>query len=277
MTTGVLYQDAFLLTYSNQNSDFFAYQVGLASVGSSWGDATRATMTGTTRADGLCVTAGSSFPVQAVYPPRTMRIGESGYTTTATAPGASGICTTWWDVTYTVAGYTPASISLGMNDIRCDNAVGGYLQNPVRVGCVVPWYPAPVYYDSSRNPTLADHVRQAQASGLPGGTVTAPLYRSTDAAVERTNRRLACGNPPSIPGKNCDEYPLATTYNGLSAGGSLRSFPGCNISAPSGSGPLGASACMIAEGDNHAQGGIMSGFYYWERVLDWDPFVVTVL
>jgi len=276
-TTGLLFQDVYLYSYASQDQSIFAYQIGLASLSTSWGDATRATMTGRTRADGECTTAGASFPAQPVFPPNLLRVGESLFSTKATAPGAIGFCNVWWDVVYNVPGYSTAVAEAGMNDVRCDNATGGYLNFPVRVGCVVPWYPYPAYYFSSRNPTLADHVLRAQGSGLPGADVTTPLFRTTDPFIEGENRRLACGSPPSIPGKSCDEYPLASTRNGLWSGGTLRSFPGCNINAPTTTGPTGASACMINAGDNNAQGGIMSGFYYFQRVLDRDPYIVTVI
>jgi hypothetical protein len=90
---------------------------------------------------------------------------------------------------------------------------------PARVGCVVDWFPAAVTYRSSTHPTLTAHVGRAQASGLPGATLANPLYRSTNTANNDLNRSRACGDAPSIAGRNCDEYPLATTYRGLASGG----------------------------------------------------------
>ena len=165
-----------------------------------------------------------------------------------------------------------------MSEIRCDNAAGGYLHNPVRPGCVVPWYAASVVYSQSRYPSLSSHVSRAQASGLPGRSYLDPLYRSTDPQDESTNRSLACGDAPSVPAKSCDEYPLATTYNGLRYGGTRRTFDGSQkINAPTGvTGRTGASACMITATENSAQGGLMSGFYYNFRVLDTDTFLVEI-
>jgi hypothetical protein len=92
-----------------------------------------------------------------------------------------------------------------------------------------------------------------------------------------TNRKLACGDAPSISGKSCDEYPLASTYQGLAAGGERRTFPDCNINAPTNvTGPIGASACMITGSENNAQGGIMARFYYDNRVLEGDPYRVGI-
>ena len=89
------------------------------------------------------------------------------------------------------------------------------------------------------------------------------------------NRNRACGDAPSIPGKNCDEFPLATTREGLSAGGTRRTFTGCNINAPANStGPTGASACMITATENDAQGAVIAAFYYDWRVLNNDRYRV---
>ncbi|WP_229076261.1 hypothetical protein [Actinoplanes sp. DH11] len=121
-------------------------------------------------------------------------------------------------------------------------------------------------------PHPAAHVAAAQNSGLPGEGFEDPLYRNETAATINLNRSRACGSAPSIAGKSCDEYPLASTYQGLAFGGTLRTFTGCNITAPTGvTGSVGASACMITASENNAQGGIMAKFYYDNRVLPGDP------
>jgi hypothetical protein len=134
-----------------------------------------------------------------------------------------------------------------------------------------------VLYILSLYPSLASHVSRTQAFGLPGGTITNPLTRNVDEATIALNRSRACGDAPSIAGKSCDEYPLATTHQGLAFGGSRRTFADCNINAPTDvTGPEGASACMIIGTENNAQGGIMAGFYYDYRVLGNDPYRVVV-
>lgn len=56
-----------------------------------------------------------------------------------------------------------------------------------------------------------------------------------------------------------------------------RTFPDCNINAPTGvTGPTGASACMITASENNAQGGIMAAFYYDNRILEGDPYRVGI-
>ncbi|WP_437344889.1 NucA/NucB deoxyribonuclease domain-containing protein [Streptomyces tubercidicus] len=75
----------------------------------------------------------------------------------------------------------------------------------------------------------------------------------------------------------CDEYPLATSKEGLSADGQRRGFPGCSIPrVPSRRGAKGASACMISVFDQNYQGGMNSSFYRAERMLDGDPYRVLI-
>lgn len=263
-------------TYASPNSGQWTHQTGIYST-SGWGDATRATVGAVGTAGGSCSLLSEDFASQPVWPTQVVRNGESRMQTFATAVGSVGNCTTIWSFAFVTPGYPATTTTTGMQEIRCDNNSGASRGRPVRVGCVVPWYPAAVTYSRSSYPSLASHVSRAQGSGLPGRFVNAPLIRSTVGADETTNRQRACGDAPSIAGKNCDEYPLATTRNGLAFGGSRRTFPDCSINAPVNvTGPSGASACMITATENSAQGGLMSGFYYDERVLHLDPYLVYV-
>ncbi|WP_435652333.1 NucA/NucB deoxyribonuclease domain-containing protein [Kitasatospora purpeofusca] len=270
--TGEFQANVIMYEYMDKSQPTWAYQIEIAAY-SGWGDALQATVEGQASGSGSCRLVSASFPAQGISPLQTWRLGESFYNTTATAPSAVGSCTTDWKLTFRVPTYTDSVMEYTRDNVRCDNAVGG---NPY-TGCVVPWYPSPVFYSQSRNPSLAAHVARAQASGLPGATFEAPLEYTADAGLRDTNRRLACGDAPSIAGKSCDEYPLASTKQGLSGGGSRRTFDGCSINAPQQTGPTGASACMIDERDNDSQGGIMSQFYRWERILEGDPYRVLVV
>ncbi|QGN49791.1 hypothetical protein GKC29_25180 [Micromonospora sp. WMMC415] len=277
--TGELLMDVYDYTYGSVSLPNWIHQIGLSPY-RGWGDARNSTVTGTLSVSGDCVINGaSSFPVQSLAPANnTSRVGEAGARTTATAVGAVGDCTTRWNLRFQPVGYPQATASSEMAEIMCDNAVGANGARPARVGCVVPWYPARVDYSQSRNPSLASHVSRAQASGLPGATITNPLNRNVDTASTNLNRSRACGDAPSIQNMSCDEYPLASTLQGLAFGGTRRTFSGCQINAPTNvTGSSGASACMIAAGDNNAQGGIMSTFYYDYRVLHTDPFRVGIV
>ncbi|MFI5640126.1 hypothetical protein ACIA8H_22315 [Streptomyces goshikiensis] len=134
---------------------------------------------------------------------------ESFYDTTATAAGATGTCETFWYLTFTNAPYSPAVTSRSMKEVRCDNATAG---RPL-VGCVMPWAASDLVYTRTATPELADHVAKAQASGLPSR-----LTRTENQAIIDSNRTQACGSAPSVPNKSCDEYPIASSHQGLSAG-----------------------------------------------------------
>lgn len=276
--TGSLNIDVWDYSFSDANLPNWQHQIGLAPW-SGWGDAAASTVTGTGSVVGECALNGTAnFPVQSMSPQNgVLRSGEFGIRTTVTAVGDAGACTTTWNLVFTTAGYSPATTSTSMDDVMCDNATGANGTRPSRIGCVVWWFPARVTYSQSRNPSLASHVARAQGSGLPGATFADPLNRLTSASLTKVNRDLACGDAPSIDGRSCDEYPLASTHQGLAFGGTRRTFAGCEINAPrDATGPTGASACMINKADNDAQGGIMARFYYDNRVLEGDPFRVGI-
>lgn len=178
-------------------------------------------------------------------------------------------------LTFTNPGYTSSTYVVPVfRQFRCDNKTAGRTDP----GCVVPWYASAVYYSQATNPDLASHVSRAQASGLPGATFEAPLTRTTDPAVNQTNRDRACGYAPSVTGKSCDEYPVASSEQGLSAGGTRRTFDGCGFPGiQAGQGPTGVSVCMITASENSSQGGLHSAMYRSERVLQDDPFRVVVI
>lgn len=273
--TGEANMDVWQYSFSSVDLANWGHQIGVAS----WagrGDALKANVTGSATAAGQCTSNGSSFPSQPITPFLTLREGESYATTTATALGAIGTCTTTRNLTFNTAGYNPATASESMNEIRCDNATGANGFRPARVGCVVPWYADTAYYSQSSYPSLTSHVARAQASGLPGTAFATPLWRTSDASIINSNRNLACGDAPSLTGLSCDEYPLASTYNGLAFGGTRRSFEGCQINAPQATGLTGASACMITASENNAQGGLMAKFYYDSRVLEADPYLIAI-
>ncbi|MGW0680468.1 NucA/NucB deoxyribonuclease domain-containing protein [Streptomyces sp. NPDC002767] len=248
----------------------FAHQIDVSAYGG-WGDALNATLDGQATMSGDCTRDSASFPAKPIKPLNSWRLGESFFDTTATAAGAEGTCATTWYLTFTNAPYKPAVAKYAINEFRCDNNTAG---RPV-VGCVVPWYASALTYRKSVTPNLVRHVQLAQASGLPGATFEKPLYRTTNELVIALNRTRACGDAPSIQDFSCDEYPIATSKNGLSAGGTRRSFDGCSLpNIPSGTGAKGASICMIPGPENSSQGGSNTQFFRAERMLSADPFRV---
>jgi len=101
--------------------------------------------------------------------------------------------------------------------------------------------------DSSKMPNIADNIRNAQANGAPQ-----VLTRTTNQALISANRQAACagfcgtGSP--------DEYPFASTYEG-GAGAFVKGVP---------------------LNEQFTQGGIISGFYTDNLILDGRKFRVLV-
>ncbi|MEV0082872.1 hypothetical protein [Saccharopolyspora sp. NPDC050642] len=99
---------------------------------------------------------------------------------------------------------------------RCDN-----VNNRFGAGCVDQEGMAYVLYDVRDNPLVEDvakHVFDAirtlpshWGSGAVGGN---PLTRLTSEERIDANRNVACGNAQPPVGYSCDEYPMASTYQG---------------------------------------------------------------
>ncbi|GAB3421746.1 hypothetical protein [Flindersiella endophytica] len=165
---------------------------------------------------------------------------------------------------------------------RCDNALPGY---PIG-GCVFSQYTwsTMTYRLDGPYPELALHIAAAQASGLPGafidGPNPTPLERVTNDTLIALNRDAACNIPayPRPPGKDCDEYPFASTAQGaFLGGGAARTFDWCQIDEPEGEGPVGYSVCMIDSGQNQRGGSDLNTVLFLPfRIIDGDPFHVNV-
>lgn len=139
---------------------------------------------------------------------------------------------------------------------RCDNTINGRL-----AGCVSPAYASTIDFNTQANPLVdpvARHMQDAQNSlaGHPGDAAYGhPLHRLTDQTKINANRSAACGSsPPEGPFTYCDEYPFASTYEG----------------------GAGASTRMVPSSANDSQGGILGGGYGRFRILDNDPYYVSI-
>jgi hypothetical protein len=156
---------------------------------------------------------------------------------------------------------------------RCDTVAS------TTAGCVYPDAGLVYGLPGDLYPEVANHVLQAQNSGLIGRDV--PLTRMINQGREENNRYIAC-NPsrPRPGGLDCDEYPFASTYEGAAMWGNTgrRTFPGCGRSdLPEGvTGPQGWSACLVWSPDNRGQGADLGRFYINYRVIDGDDFYVEV-
>jgi hypothetical protein len=91
------------------------------------------------------------------------------------------------------------------------------------------------------------------------GSFTRYLTRLTDKEKKKTNNRKAC--PSSLerpPGKQCDEYPFQSTWQG----------------AATGSGDF--SRRMIDKDQNRLGGGALKNFYLFNRIVEKDRFLVWI-
>lgn len=140
---------------------------------------------------------------------------------------------------------------------RCDNTVGG------TTGCVDEDFTPVVSYDTTKNPLVgpvAQHIYNAQNGGLatPWGNPSNPLQRDTSQADINANRTAACGGVKVPTGDSCDEFPLASTYQGAAFQSDF-------------------STAIVPASANNSQGGITSNFYTGNRIIDGDSFYVLAV
>jgi hypothetical protein len=262
---------AYSYQYTSYSTPVVAHQYGF-SVSSVSGDVSGVILSATSNCSGSCVQSTAVIPGTPVAISG-WKEAESFTQPTSTAVGSINYLATAWTFSVSVSGGTGGSASTGPYDLRCDNAAGG--SSPT-AGCAVYYAPGQVTYSSSSNPSLVSHLAQAIGSGLPGGSVYDPLHRTQVQSVINLNRSIACGGVPAQTGLSCDEYPFASSYEGAAAGGSARSFPGCGLSDPAGTGPVGYSRCMVVAGQNSSAGAILGNTYRQQRILDGDPFIVAL-
>ncbi|WP_316574286.1 NucA/NucB deoxyribonuclease domain-containing protein [Nocardia canadensis] len=85
--------------------------------------------------------------------------------------------------------------------------------------CIFPEIrPVLTYFEPGRNGELAGHIAAAQNSGVPGGLGGQPLHKGTKE-LETENRDITCKDNPRVPsprpqGRDCDEYPFASSREG---------------------------------------------------------------
>lgn len=143
---------------------------------------------------------------------------------------------------------------------RCEQMVG------IAFGCVDYYFVPTLEYDPRSYPKVepvAQHIYTAQKNAPgSGGLVTKwgvppnALYRDTNSADQTANNRAACRNVVTTPGvTSCDEFPMASTYEGAAFN------------------PDFTTAVVPVDSQN-SQGGITSTFYQDNRVIDGDPFYV---
>ena len=140
---------------------------------------------------------------------------------------------------------------------RCDSEASSV------PGCVNEDYAPLLTYDSTANPLVApvaQHIYNAQHGGLQTawGEPADPLNRTVDEVYIDDNRATACGSVTVPSGDSCDEYPLASTYQGAYFQDDY-------------------STAVVPSSANNSQGGLTGTFYTSNRVIDGDPFMVDVV
>ncbi|MEU0119302.1 NucA/NucB deoxyribonuclease domain-containing protein [Streptomyces bobili] len=255
--TGTLNYLVRAYAYSGRDVPNWAYQVELMEV-SSTGTAKGMSASGKVKCLGKCKVTKSTFPAQKMSQ-NNDAVGQFLLQTTIkTSPkgqkGEGQASAAWL---FTKAGVTPSNeISLSPPPVRCDNALPG----TSKPGCVMPYIPEMVYAKAGEYPELAQHIEDAQnTQNLPGkhGT-TRYLTRLTDKTKITQNRDTSC--PSSLPrptGKQCDEYPFASTWQGAKTGGSY-------------------SRRMIAAAQNEGGGRALGSFYLYNRIIEKDRFLMWI-
>lgn len=245
--------------YSKRDIKTWAYQVQLLEVSSS-GSATGSSVNGTATCAGKCKVAESKFPSQLMGASREP-VGQFFLDTTIkTSPKGQkgeGQATAAWRFTNPQWTGPTNDVKLPTPPVRCDNALPG----TSKAGCVMPYIPEMVYAKSGEFPELAQHIEYAQTTkNLPGKHNTKRyLTRVTNKDKIKKNRNKAC--PSSLerpPGKGCDEYPFASTWQGASTGGG------------------DYSRRMINATQNEDGGRALSRFYLYNRIIEKDRFLVWI-
>jgi len=284
--------------YTSDLIDRFAFQLTVTKYwGERAGNSPLAEVDGTAFCFDDCKPDGGSVRLQPGRFQNDVRNdGDSFWLSTRSEPGGIGYPTPEWEYNVTYLGAVPSEPAFVQPpQIRCDNAFsddgddsgdpGVGLRATLGAGCVFPGItPVMTYSKTGAYPTLAEHIDDAQNSGLPGkypsGTV---LTRLQDAVKKRENGTKACPPAWARPDeKTCDEYPFRSTYQGAAqTTGSARTFSWCDMdpawNVPTGvTGPDGWSSCMIDKADNRNGGAALGAFYSSNRVLDKDPFWVEI-
>ncbi|MEU1853720.1 NucA/NucB deoxyribonuclease domain-containing protein [Streptomyces sp. NPDC019990] len=248
-------------SFTARDSKTWAYQVRLLE-SSRWGRGVNGTKaSGSASCVGKCKVTKKNFPAQTISrsaEPYGQFFMDTTINTAAAKQRGTGRSVASWTFTNPEWAAPSEPMKLSTVHVRCDNALPGA---PRQVGCVnTQAVPVISYSQTGPWPEIAKHIKDAQATGLPGkyGT-TNYLTRLTDRKKIKDNREKAC--PSSLerpPGKSCDEYPFASTWQGAKhSGGDF-------------------SRRMVNARQNTDAGKTLKGFYTYSRVLEGDRFLVWI-
>lgn len=248
----------FNYAYTSSTLTNWAHQIEIGMF-NPWGDTAGIQVTGGSSCTGACSNGGANFPSQPVLA-GTYPGGDAYFQSTAVSRGSEGRAATKMSYYFTKPNATPSGlINVETPDVRCDHKLPG---NNTVAGCIVYGTVSVINYSlTTPYPELAAHIRDAQATGIPGAPGSgAPLHRLIDPAKQQLNRDVACpASLPRPPGKSCDEYPMASTWEGAATG--VNNY----------------STRMIDELQNSNGGNAMNTFYRDMRLLDFDAFYVGIV
>ncbi|XP_028419062.1 uncharacterized protein LOC114544690 isoform X3 [Dendronephthya gigantea] len=134
---------------------------------------------------------------------------------------------------------------------KSDDSLNGMKRNNFKL-FLRAFAPCPtITFPCSRIPDVCKNMRNAIFSkGKP-----TTLNRITDPKKIAQNRRNSgCPKLPKVPGKNCDEYPFASSRQG----------------------GAGAEIMNVPSRENSIQGGLLAGFYRAQKIGDGDCYKVAL-
>ncbi|XP_028419059.1 uncharacterized protein LOC114544690 isoform X1 [Dendronephthya gigantea] len=107
-----------------------------------------------------------------------------------------------------------------------------------------------ITFPCSRIPDVCKNMRNAISKGKP-----TTLNRITDPKkIAQNRRRSGCPKLPKVSGKNCDEYPFASSRQG----------------------GAGAVIMNVPKRENSIQGGLLRGFYVKQKIGNGDCYKVAL-
>ena len=220
-------------------------------------------------ATGICtaISLGNPDPQSVTVLPCSTQ--EFGWTEYDDGPSATTANSSNWMDSYLGVSYdldiAPPTVINDLSELsgRCDTMATS------TDGCVDEYYYPVLTYNAITNPLVApvaQHIYNAQNGGLVTAWGVPSVYKSNGQPLTRDatpgddtrNRNVACAGVTLLTGQSCDEFPLATTYQGAFFQSDY-------------------SAVAVPSTANSSQGGLTSAFNKSNRVIDDDPFYVNVV
>lgn len=192
---GLIYQ-YFVYSFTATNATAWQTQLPITEQ-TAWGLAVGDTkVQATAYCDGFCTSLFGDFPAQPVQPDSVTTASGAFVATNEVTPGdfsSSTITVDWW---FSNPAWVAATnrAQRTVPGVRCDNALPGFQT----AGCVFGDVRPTIEYSQAALPELADHIRDAQALGLPGTIGNGPLTRLTDPDLRRKNGDTACRVPVQV-------------------------------------------------------------------------------